>query len=82
MHISLFAMLVMHGPQGTHLPSTPGTEAQDPPPQLEPGWGWGWIWLLLGCPRWQNCVQTNRPNPDTALVAVFLSCWSLSLLCC
>lgn len=36
MHIYLFAMLVMHGPQGTH---PPGTEAQDPPPQLEPGWG-------------------------------------------
>lgn len=33
MHISLFAMLVMHGPQGAH-PPTPGTEAQDPPPQL------------------------------------------------
>lgn len=48
MHIYLFTKLVMHGLTGTH---PPGTEAQDPLPQLKPGWGGsgsGHCWGALG----------------------------------
>lgn len=81
MHISLFAMLVMHSPQGAH-PPTPGTEAQDPPPQLSlagGGGGGGYCWGALGG---RTVFKPTGQILVAALVAVFLSCWSLRLLCC
>lgn len=78
MHFSLFAMLVMHGPQGAH-PPTPGTEVQDPPQLSLAGGGGGYCWGALGG---RTVFKPTGQILVAALVAVFLSCWSLRLLCC
>lgn len=79
MHIYLFTVLVMHGSLGTQ---PPGTEAQAPLPQLEPGWSGGVSGHCWGALGGRTGVQTSKPSPGTTLVSMFLSCQSLSLLCC